>query len=295
MFQCHAQGEEEGKMDIAVIAELGINYNGDLAMACHMASVARDCGADFIKLQKRDPDWCYTDLEMAMPCKSPWGTTVEDKVRGRELNWDQIHKFDEHCKAERIRWFSSCFDLKSLRELHEFFPDRPWNKIPSAMARHKAFVREVAKQKIPTLISAGLSKDEELDEITSIFELEGCKYVVNHCIALYPSPDNRLELEAIPIMWQRYGEAPKCLGIGYSGHERGILPSVMAARMGARWIERHFTLDRTAYGADQAASLEPEGFRRMCRDIRRIPEIIGSGNRNPRGDEKIPVTNLRMS
>lgn len=290
---------------VVVTAELGINHNGKLGLAKQLATVARDAGCDYVKLQKRNPEWCYSPEELARPCESPWGTTVGDKVRARELSWDDVHEFDKHCRAIGIKWFASCFDLHSLRKLHEYFPDRDWNKVAGCMVFFPEFLAEVAAQGKPTMISCAFletpsGSSNRMTETATTFERAGCAYVLMHCQPIYPCDPERLNLNVVRDLplWKARGELSfpsplHCLGIGYSGHESGVMPSVVAAVLGARWIERHITIDRTMYGADQAASLEPDGLRRLVRDLRSLETIMGNGEHRLRGDEKRPVTFFR--
>jgi N-acetylneuraminate synthase len=252
--------------------------------------MAKDAGCDYVKLQKREVEWCYSPEQLNKQCDSPWGSTVFEKVRGRELDWRQIEIFDAFCESIGIQWISSCFDLKSLNHLHELYPDRPLNKIPSAMALRDEFVLQVAKQGIRTLISTGLLPDDKVIAIADVFDGQRCEYVLNHVVSVYPCPDNRLNLLAIPVLAEVFHHREFCVGIGYSGHETGILPSVIAAQLGAVYIERHITTNRAGYGADQSASLEGAGLNRLVRDIHNLPVILGTGKRELRGDEKNPVT-----
>ncbi len=280
-------------MSVMIIAELGINFNGDLELLKHMAMAAKLSGADYVKIQKREIDYCYSPEQLETPCESPWGTTVRDKVEGRELSWEQLDEFDGFCVKNEIAWFASAFDLMSLSNLNQQYSKMPFNKIPSALAVRPEYVDAVVKYRRPTLISTGLCKDiAEICEIAEKFERGKCRYIINHCVALYPCPSDRLNLKLITrlqttIKSRSFGW---CHGVGYSGHEVGLLPSVIAARMGATHIERHFTLDRSMYGADQAASVEPQGFRRLVRDIRELDVIMGDGVKALVGDEKNPVT-----
>lgn len=281
-------------METKIIAELGINHNGDVDIAKAMVTKAAIAGCDYVKLQKRDVEWCYTPEQLAQPCDSPWGETIEDKVCGRELDWDAVEFLDRHCSSLDIGWSASCFDLNSLSELEGLFPQRPFNKVASAMALHQLFLREVARYGRLTLLSTGLLTDEGISRAAQVFENARCPYVIMHTTALYPAPLERLNLSVISILQEVFHEAEHCMGIGYSGHEVGVLPSVVAAGLGATWIERHFTLDRSMYGADQSASLEPAGLERLVRDIRSLPVIRGDGNRVLHGDEKNPVTYFRV-
>jgi N-acetylneuraminate synthase len=273
-----------------IIAEIGINHNGDVALAKKLALMAKECGCDFVKLQKRTIDWCYSEDQLSQACESPWGTTIRDKVVGRELSWDQIEEFDRYCKHIEMPWFASCFDLNSLHELHNRYPKRLFNKIPSCMADREKFLDVIADQKLPVIVSPGLINDVRLDEITGFLTERECLFIVNHCVSLYPCPPERLNLRSIKWLMKKYSANPHCIGIGYSGHEVGLLPSIIAASIGAMFVERHVTLDRTMYGSDQAASVERQGLERMVRDIRSLKNIMGVEGRELHGDEKNPVT-----
>lgn len=280
-----------------LIAEIGINHNGDTHLAFEMIERAKVAGADFVKFQKRDVDTCYSALDLAGPCKSPWGETVGAKVRGREFSWAEMRAVAGKCSREGIGWGSSCFDLVSLRELEDRFGDKvAFHKVPSCMAKHDAFLREIASYKRLTLVSLGLAADlVEVAGIAAFFETAGCPYVLNATTALYPTPPNRCNLARVRTL-RKFRDARLsglCRGIGYSGHESGVLPSVIAGFMGAEWIERHFTTDRAMYGADQSASLEPEGLRRLRRDLDQLREIVGEPDVQLFGDEKNPVPTLK--
>lgn len=278
---------------ISVIAEIGINHNGDLKKALDMVSAASGCGADFVKFQKRRVDLCYSSEELAKSCASPWGNTVSDKVYGRELSWDDFHTIDEYCEKIGIGWSSSCFDSVSLGDLELYFGKSiAFHKVPSAMALHKPFLEQVARYRRLTLVSVGLAESiDSVFNVARVFEDHNCPYVLNVTTALYPTPPGRCNIKRITEFetLRKNESLSACKGIGYSGHEVGILPSILAAQLGAMCIERHFTLDRSWYGADQSSSLEPEGLRRLCRDVGQIQAITGNGEVLLRGDEKCPV------
>lgn len=281
-------------MAVKIIAELGINHNGDVSVLEEMILSAKACDVDYVKIQKRDVERCYTSEQLEAKCESPWGNTVRNKVAGRELDWDDIHHIDIFCRDNDVPWFASCWDLQSLADMKYYFPDMPLNKIPSAMVKFPKFVSAVAKQQKLTLISTALCESyDEIRVICQVFENVHCPYVVNHCVALYPCPVGRVNVNNVeqlcgffesPCVWDY------CKGVGYSGHEVGLLPTVIAVQLGATWVERHFTLDRSMYGADQAASLEPQGLARLVRDIRSLDVIGGSRLKVLSGDEKISVT-----
>ena len=280
-----------------VIAEIGINHNGDLDKAKMLIKAAYDAGCDWVKFQKREIEYCYTEEELKNPCDSPWGNTIEDKVRGRELSWNDFLDLDKFCRNLGIGWSASCFDLVSLRRLDSMFTQRPFNKVASAMALRKKFVEETAEQGIFTFLSTGLFETlEDIFECTKIFEEAKCPYVVMHCVPNYPAPIERLNLKFIHLLKVEYLDGnvfTHCKGIGYSGHEISLMPSVVAAALGADYIERHITLDRALYGADQAASVEPQGLKRLVRDVKQTEEILGEYDKVLYGDEKNPVPYFR--
>lgn len=282
---------------VHIIAEIGINHNGDLNLLMDMTREAISCGANSVKIQIRDIDRCYTKDELSTPCDSPWGNTIEDKVRGRELSWSEIVEFSDFCRELGIEWFASCFDLVSFQRYIESFGKNllvRWAKVPSCLAVFPEYMDAVARSRLPTLISTGLlGSDREILKAIEPFEKHGTPYAVLHCVALYPCPDDRANILRVrslqSLLMKSCGEL---FAVGYSGHERGILPSVLSVVQGATIVERHFTLDRTLYGADQAASLEPQGFCRLVRDIRSIEGMMGNGEHTLHGDEKRPVKSV---
>ena len=280
-----------------VIAEIGINHNGDIDVAKLLIKASYDAGCDWVKFQKREPEFCYSPEELQKPCDSPWGNTIEDKVRGRELGWNDFLKIDDFCKKLGIGWSASCFDLVSQRRLESMFPSRPFNKIASAMSLRPTFVEEVAQQGCFTFLSTGLFETlEDIFECTNILEKHECPYVVMHCVPNYPAPIERLNLNLIRLLKEEYCEGgvfKHCKGVGYSGHEISLMPSVVAAAFGADYIERHITLDRAMYGADQAASVEPQGLARLVRDVKQTDVITGDYDKILYGDEKNPVPYFR--
>ena len=280
-----------------VIAEIGINHCGDIDRAIEMIREAKRAAAAHVKFQKRDVDSCYTFKELCSPCESPWGDTLEDKVKGRELEWSDFDRINSECKKLDIGWSVSAFDLKSLAAIEKKFGDDiVFHKVPSAMSKHEAFLEQVASYGRLTIISVGLAEDlSEVGAVALLFEQRNCNYILNVTTSCYPTPTDRCNVSRIHTLKSLAGELGRCLGIGYSGHEVGLLPSVLAAANGACYIERHFTLDRSWYGADQAASLEPEGLRRLCRDVKDIKSILGNSTIKLYGDEKNPVPNLMTS
>ena len=253
---------------IFIISEIGINHNGDLNLAKKMIEQSVQAGANAVKFQKRDIDLVYSKEELDKPRVSPLGTTQRDQKKGLEFGQKDYEEIDRFCKAKKINWFASAWDLNSLNFLKKF--DLKYNKIASAMIVDLNFLNEVAKQKKYTFISTGMSSFKDIDKAVEIFRKHNCTFELMHTISAYPFDDKKAQLNLIKVLRDRY----KCK-VGYSGHERGGLAiSFAAAALGASSIERHFTLDRTAYGSDQAASITPLGFSTLIGGLRQIEEAI---------------------
>lgn len=253
---------------IFIISEIGINHNGDLNLAKKMIEQSVQAGANAVKFQKRDIDLVYSKEELDKPRVSPFGTTQRDQKKGLEFGQKDYEEIDRFCKAKKINWFASAWDLNSLNFLKKF--DLKYNKIASAMIVDLNFLNEVAKQKKYTFISTGMSSFKDIDKAVEIFRKHNCTFELMHTISAYPFDDKKAQLNLIKVLRERY----KCK-VGYSGHERGGLAiSFAAAALGASSIERHFTLDRTAYGSDQAASITPLGFSTLIGGLRQIEEAI---------------------
>lgn len=254
------------------IAEIGINHNGDIEIAKKLIDMAKECGADAVKFQKRTIDIVYAKEMLDSPRQSPWGTTQREQKEGLELSKEEYDEIDRYCKEKEIYWFASAWDEKSQDFLRQY--DCAFNKIASPMLTHKALLEIVAEEGKHTFISTGMSNFEQIDRAVSIFKKHGCPYTVMHCVSVYPCPDEWCNLGMIPTLKERY----KCR-IGYSGHEHGILPSTFAAALGADAIERHITLDRSMYGSDQSASLERKGLELLVRDTRDVRRMLGNGEK----------------
>ena len=255
---------------IMVIAEVGINHNGDIALAKQLIDIAVDTGCDAVKFQKRTIDVVYPADVLAAPRESPWGSTQRAQKEGLEFSLAQYQEIDRYCRERGIAWSASAWDLSSLDFIEEFEP--PFHKIASAMLTHAEFVRAVAEKGRLTFISTGMATFEILDEVVEVFRTAGSPFVLLHTVSTYPSPDLDLNLSMIHTLHERYGVA-----VGYSGHESSVSPSVVAAALGATVIERHITVDRSMYGSDQAASLEENGLRQLVATIRKVPAMLGTG------------------
>jgi len=254
-----------------VIAELGINFNGSMDLAKKLVDAAKWAGADVVKFQKRSIEIVYAG-QLDKPRESPWGKTNGDQKRGLEFGPEQYDEIDRYCKSIGMDWFASAWDIPSQDFLKKY--NLKWNKIASAMATNWEFVRQVALEHKPVFLSTGMCELPEIARAVLILQELGCPVTLMHTVSTYPADETTLNLACIRTLGERFN-----LPVGYSGHEASVSPSVVAVALGAVAIERHLTLDRTMYGSDQAASLEPLAFWNMTNQIRKIPSIIGDGNK----------------
>jgi N-acetylneuraminate synthase len=255
---------------VLVIAEVGINHNGDVKIAKQLIDLAKKSGCDAVKFQKRTIEIVYSQEMLDSLRESPWGTTQRDQKMGLEFGKAEYDEIDAYCREVGIDWFASAWDVPSQHFLRPY--DLKYNKIASAMITHGDLLEAVAEEGKPTFISTGMSTYEQIDACVEVFKRHGCPLVLMHCISEYPAPENSLNLSLINELRRRYN-----CPVGYSGHEVTMIPSVLAAMMGAVAIERHITLDRAMYGSDQAASLERRGLESMVSYVRTIPAVIGDG------------------
>ena len=250
-----------------IIAEIGINHNGDLDIAKKLIDNAALAGCDAVKFQKRTVEDVYSPEELDVYRESPWGTTNRQQKNGLEFDLDDYKVIDAYCKEKDIEWFASAWDLKSQEFLGQF--DLKYNKVASAMLTLTPLVEAIAKQKRYTFISTGMSTMEEIENAVKIFKKFKCPFELMHCVSTYPMKNEDSNL----TMMQTLREKFSCK-VGYSGHEEGLQISLAAAAMGASSIERHITLNRSMYGSDQSASIEPVGLFRLIRDIRIIAKAL---------------------
>lgn len=260
-------------MSIFVIAEIGINHNGDLEIAKQLVDVAKLAGANAVKFQKRTVGVVYSKEELDKPRESPWGKTQRAQKEGLEFGKEEYRAIDQYCfnpHPRKIIWFASAWDVESQKFLRQF--SCRYNKIASAMIVHKELLKEVASEKKHTFISTGMCDLTIIDQAVKIFREAGCPFELMHCVSTYPMDDIDANLNCIKTLRERY----QC-NVGYSGHETGQAVSYAAAALGISSIERHITLDRAMYGSDQAASLEPALFIQLVGGIRKIEKAMGNG------------------
>lgn len=255
---------------VFVIAEIGINHNGEVALARKLIDMAKQAGCDAVKFQKRTIDVVYTNEFLNSMRESPWGTTQREQKEALEFGEREYAEIDSYCRSVGIEWFASAWDVESQRFLRRY--EMRYNKVASAMITHEDLLKTIAEERKPTFISTGMSGYESIDRAVDIFKRQDCPFILMHTVSEYPAHESTLNLMVMLKLRKRYGCA-----VGYSGHEVTMIPSMIAVAMGAAAVERHITLDRAMYGSDQAASLEKRGLEMMVDYIRTVPIVVGNG------------------
>jgi len=251
-----------------VIAEIGINHNGDMDITKKLIDISVEAGCNAVKFQKRTIEIVYSPEELARPRESPFGTTNTDLKHALEFGQAEYEEIDRYCKEKQIAWLASCWDEPSVDFIDQFNP--PCYKIASASLTDNNLLRYIRGKGKPILLSTGMSTLEQIDRAVDVLGKKDL--VILHACSTYPAYYEELNLRVIPMLRERYGVL-----VGYSGHETGLPSSVTAVALGACLVERHITLDRSMWGSDQAASLEPNGIHRLIRDIRLIETAMGDG------------------
>jgi len=256
---------------VFITAEIGINHNGSLDIVKQLIDVAVTAGCDAVKFQKRTVEKVYSKEFLDSSRESPWGTTQRDQKMAMEFKKEQYDEIGKYCKNRNILWYASAWDIDSQLFLRQY--NLKYNKIASAMLTNVELLRLVAEERKHTFVSTGMSTVEQIRDAISIFKKYDCPFELQHSNSSYPMKDGEANLSCIQTLKKEFG-----CDVGYSGHETGsYLICVIAVILGATSIERHITLDRSMYGSDQAASLEPVGLTRMVRDVRQISSILGDG------------------
>jgi N-acetylneuraminate synthase len=274
-------------MSIKIIAEIGINHNGDMDICKQLIDVALDSGADCVKFQKRDIDQVYTQEFLNSPRESPWGTTQRDQKIGIEFGAEQYQEIEDYSKKKEIEWFASAWDINSQKFLRQF--NSEYNKVASAMIVYKELLKEIASEGKHTFISTGMTTYDDIQTAVDIFRKANCPYELMHTVSTYPMKDVNANLNMIKTLRDRFN-----CNVGYSGHEVGLAVSYAAAALEITSLERHITLDRSMYGSDQSASVEPAAFRRLVGAIRKIELAMGDGVKRTIEEEKPIAANLRQ-
>ena len=258
---------------VFIIAEIGTNHTGSLEIAKKIIDVAVDVGCDAVKFQKKNVEKIYTKEFLDLTLESPWGTTQREMRKHREFSEKQFHQIDAYCKRKKIPWFVSCWDIESQISMRKF--KTKYNKVASAMLVHKKLLETIAEEKKYTFIGTGMSTMKDIENAVKIFRNHNCPFELMHSHSAYPMSLEEANLQLIPKLRKKF----KC-NVGYSGHEKAsYIVCVIAGTLGATSIERHVTIDRTLYGHDQPASLEPTGLRRMVRDVHLVEKIMGDGEK----------------
>jgi len=263
-----------------VVAEIGINHNGDLRLAKQLIDVAASAACNAVKFQKRTPELCVPISQRSTMRETPWGYISYMEYREKvEFGLEQYQEIDKHCKQHEIMWFASCWDHPSVDFIQQF--NVPCYKIASATMNDDELLRKTRSAKKPIVLGTGMSSISDVDHAVEVLGKQ--ELVLLHAVSTYPADYGELNLRAIPAMRGRYS-----IPVGYSGHETGIPSSVAAVALGACIVERHITLDRAMWGSDQAASLEPNGITRLVRDIRLIERSMGTGEKRIL-DRELPI------
>ena len=265
---------------VYIIAEIGINHNGDIEIAKQLMDVAVETGCDAVKFQKRTPEICVPEEQKSIPRETPWGTmTYFDYKKRIEFEQKEFEQIDAYAKKIGISWFASPWDVPSVDFLESF--NVPCQKIASACLTDSELLAAINKTKTTTILSTGMSSMQEIDKAVSL--LSGVPLAIAQATSTYPAEASELNLRAIQTFAEKYN-----VPVGYSGHERGLQVTIAAVALGATFIERHITLDRSMWGTDHSASLEPEGLKKLVRDIRIIELALGDGKKKVY-DSEIPI------
>ena len=259
-------------MHVFITAEIGINHNGDINLAKRLVDAAAVAGCDAVKFQKRTIEKVYTQEYLDSPRQSPWGDTQRAQKEGLEFGKEEYDEIDKYCKVKNIEWFASAWDVDSQIFLRQY--DLKYNKVASAMLTNDELLKEIASEGKYTFIATGMSTLDEVAHAISIFSEAKCPYELMHCNSTYPMPSEDANLNVIRTMKELF----HCK-VGYSGHEADTFVSACAVAAGATSIERHITLDKTMYGSDQKASIEPYELCKLVKDIRQVEKIMGTGEK----------------
>lgn len=252
-----------------IVGEIGINHNGDVEIAKDLIRMAEEADCQAVKFQKRTPELCVPPEQHDVPRETPWGIMSYMDYRHKiEFGRTEYEEIDAFCRDRSLFWFASCWDVESVEFMRDFAP--PALKVPSACITNLELLEAYADADVPIVMSTGMSTSGEIRE--AVETLGDVPLILTHCTSTYPCPPSELNLKVIQTLDDEY-DCP----IGYSGHEVGLATTVAAVALGACLVERHITLDRAMWGSDQSASVEPQGLRKLVRDIRVLEEALGDG------------------
>jgi N-acetylneuraminate synthase len=271
---------------IFIVAEIGINHNGDMSICKKLIDIAKEAGCDAVKFQKRDLDQVYTKEFLDSPRESQWGSTQRDQKKGLEFDTEQYKEIDVYCKNKNIEWYASAWDLHSQEFLRQFKCN--YNKVASAMIVYEDLLKKIAEERKHTFISTGMSEYNDIQKAVDIFRSANCPFELMHTVSTYPMKDEDANLNLINTLRNKFN-----CDVGYSGHEVGLAISYAAATLNITSLERHITLSRAMYGSDQAASLEPAGLKQLVGGVRKIEKALGDGQKTIIEAEKPIAKKLR--
>ena len=252
-----------------VIAEIGINHNGDIDLAKELIDTAHDSGCDAVKFQKRDVESVYSAEELDKPRESPWGTTTREQKHGIEFNMVEYKELEEYSDKKGLDFIVSCWDSNSLQEVEDNLNVK-YHKIASAMATDRSFLQKLNNTKKPVILSVGMCTDEEVDAAVNI--LDNVEYILA-CTSTYPTKEEEVNLNYITTLKEKYPN----LSVGFSNHYNGLAACVGATALGSECLEFHITKDRTMYGSDQVASIE--SVNELLVSVRKIEKMLGDGKK----------------
>ena len=270
-----------------LIAEIGINHNGSIKLAKKLIDLAKKYNFNAVKFQKRDLNICIPEDQKGKIRNTPWGQMTYLEYKNKiEFEDREFKEIDRYCKKIKIDWFCSAWDVNSLKFLKKF--NTKYNKVASAMITNQDLLELIAKERKLTFISTGMSKIRDINNAIKIFKKNKCDFILMHCISNYPCSEEDLNLNLITTLKKKF----KCK-IGYSGHESSVSPSFAAWFLGADYIERHITLDRSMYGTDQAASLSEQGISLLTNVLSKFPKMFGNGKKTISKEEKKLIPKFR--
>jgi len=272
------------ELPVFFVAEIGINHNGDVALAKKLIGAASSSGADAVKFQKRTVEVVYSEEELARPRESPFGATNGDLKHGLEFGEAEYVELDAFCRSIGMPWFASCWDEASVDFVEQFEP--PCYKVASPSLTDDGLLEHLRGTGRPIILSTGMSSLDQIDHAVEV--LGRHDLVITHTTSTYPSSIDELNLRVIPQLAERYR-----VPVGYSGHEVGLGPTLAAVVLGACIVERHVTLDRAMWGSDQAASVEPHGIAHLIKDIRAWERARGDGEKRVYESELPVIEKLR--
>ena len=276
-------------MNIFIIAEIGINHNGDIKIAKKLIDYSSEAGFDAVKFQKRNVEKVYSKDYLDSFRESPWGKTQRDQKMGLEFSKKEYEEIDSYCKEKKIKWTASAWDLESQDFISSF--NVSFNKLASPMLGHKPLVRKIALEGKKTFISTGMTTIDEIDDVVNLFKSEKCPFELMHCNSTYPMPENEANLLCIQTLKKKFD-----CNVGYSGHESTLLKVCLTAvALGATSIERHITLDRAMYGSDQAVSIAATSLKSFAETMRAVDFIKGDGVKKITKNEEVARNKLRVT